>query len=206
MENDKINWGIEAIQLANEFAGMAKDVGIPGIGLVGRFTQHFYSKYLVSRFSKFTEDANVDEKLLHKIIENENYSNCFYSILETVRRTHSKLGLMVLALMYKDFWNNDEIIIPAMRSFAEISDKTINTFIELYESIPDEKNYLELYKIIDGGKVFHTKYDEAVELINRNIFIQSSYSGMAANMPIQGMKWDSTEMYYKYCKEAKKYV
>jgi len=204
MENDKISWGMEAIQLTNELAGMAKDVGVPGVGLLGRFTQHFYSKYLLSRFDKFIKDANVNEELLEKVIKNENYSNCFYSVLETVRRTHSKLGLIVLALIYKDYWNNDDIIVPAMSSFAEISDSTIDTFIELYESIPEDKNYLELHLIIDGNKVFHDKYKEAVELINRNIFIQSSYSGIAANMPIQGMKWDNTVMYYKYCKDAKK--
>lgn len=206
MENEKISWSIEAIQLTNELAGMAKDIGVPGIGLVGRFTQHFYSKYLLSRFDKFARDANLDEELLEKLLKNESYSNCFYSVLETVRRTHSQLGLIVLALIYKDYWNDPDIIVPAMSSFSEISDSTINAFIELYDSIPEDKNYLELHLIIDGEKVFHNRYKEAVELINRNIFIQSAYSGMAANMPIQGMKWDNTEMYYKYCTEAKKIV
>lgn len=206
MENKKIEWGMEALQLANEIADATKDVGIPGIGIIGKFAQVFYNKHLVARFGNFCKNAKVDEDLISKIQNDENYSNCFYSVLETVRKTHSKIGLTVLALIYKDYWNNSEIIIPAMRSFSGISDNTILSFIELYESIPEEKNYIFLMEGEGESKIFHHLYRDAVELINRNIFLQSSSMQAYDNAPIQGMKWDHTDLYYKYCIEAKKYI
>ncbi len=206
MGNEKIEWGMEAVLLGSEIADVTKDIGIPGIGLIGKFAQTFYNKYLITRFGNFCKNAKIDYDLIKKIQNNENYSNCFYSVLETVRKTHSKLGLTAIALIYKDYWNNDEVLIPAMRSFSEISDRTILSFIELYESIPEDKNYIELSEIENGEKVFHHLYQDAVELINRNIFLQSAYTSINANMPIQGMKWGHTDLYYKYCINAKKYV
>ena len=193
----------ECLQYANE---LAKDSGVPGIGLVGYFSQHFFDVYLRSRFQEFIDVAGVDVDFLNKIVDDENCSNCLYSALETVRRTHSKIGLAVLALIYKDHWNDSDFLIPAVRSFAEISDNTIKTFVKLYDSIPEEDGFLELTVRKDGEKLFHPDYNEAVELINRNIFVQTSYTGMAQNMPIQGMIWDHTKEYYRYCKDAIAFV
>lgn len=39
---DKIEWGKEIVQAGSDAAGLAKDVGIPGVGLLARFAQHFY--------------------------------------------------------------------------------------------------------------------------------------------------------------------
>lgn len=193
----------ECLQYANE---LAKDSGVPGIGLVGYFSQHFFDVYLRSRFQEFIDVAGVDVGFLNKIVDDENCSNCLYSALETVRRTHSKIGLAVLALIYKDHWNDSDFLIPAVRSFAEISDNTIKTFVKLYDSIPEEDGFLELTVRKDGERLFHPDYNEAVELINRNIFVQTSYTGMAQNMPIQGMIWDHTKEYYRYCKDAIAFV
>ncbi len=206
MENKKIEWGMEAVQLANEIADTTKDIGIPGIGIIGKFAQKFYNNYLVARFSNFCKNAQIDEDLISKIQNDENYSNCFYSVLETVRKTHSKIGLTVLALIYKDFWNNSEIIIPAMRSFSEISDSTILSFVELYESIPVDEDCIFLLVGEGDNKVFHHLYKDAVELINRNIFLQSAGMQPYGNAPIQGMKWEHTDLYYKYCIKANKYI
>lgn len=195
---------IEKIVIGAEYVNeLAKDSGVPGIGLVGHFSQVFYNKYLASRFEKFAHDAEVNEKMLNDILEDENYSNYFYSTLETVRRTHSKLGLIALALLYRDYWNDADVLIPAMRAFAEISDETIKAFIEFYESIPLEGKELDLIIHKGDENFFHPKYNEAVELIHRNFFVQSSAPDfMATNGPIQGMKWDHTDLYYKYCKLA----
>jgi hypothetical protein len=206
MENKKIEWGMEAVQLGSEVANLASGVGIPGIGLIGKFAQGFYNRYMISRFDNFCNNVEIDEELIQKIQDNENYSNCFYSVLETVRKTHSKLGLTALALLYKDHWDNAKILTPAMRSFSEISDEIILAFISLYESIPEDKNYLELSETDGKEKVFHHLYEEAVELIGRGFFVQSAYSSMHANMPIQGMKFDHTDLYYRYCVRAKEFV
>lgn len=198
-KDEIIDTSKELAQYLNE---LAKDSGVPGIGLVGHFCHVFFDKYLESRFKKFLEDAAVDEAFLCKILRNEDFSNCLYSSLETVRRTHSKLGLAVLALIYRDYWNKPDFLISAMRAFAEISDNTIRKFIELYESIPEDEGFLKLLINKNGEKFFHDNYNEAVELINRNIFVQSAYAAMGENYPIQGMIWNHTKEYYKYCKEA----
>ena len=78
----------ECFQYANE---LAKDSGVPGIGLVGYFSQHFFDIYLRSRFQEFVDAVGIDVEFLNKVVEDENYSNCLYSALETVRRTHSKI-------------------------------------------------------------------------------------------------------------------
>lgn len=206
MQNEKIEWGIEVAQLASEVADAAEGIGVPGLGLIGKFAQEFYNRHLVKRFSDFCENAEIDEDLLEKIQENENYSNCFYSVLETVRKTYSKLGLIVLALLYKDYWNDKKVLIPAMRSFSEISDQVILVFIELYESIPEDKDYVDLYETKDRERAFHHLYQEGVELIVRNIFLQSSHAAMHANGPIQGTRWEHTDLYYKYCIKARELV
>lgn len=198
-----IEFFTECFQYANE---LAKDSRIPGVGLVGYFAQHFFDMYLRSRFQKFVDAVGIDVDFLNKVVNDENYSNCLYSALETVRRTHSKIGLAVIAMIYKDHWNNPDFLIPAVKAFAEISDKTVKTFVKLYESIPEEKGFLELTEYKDGEKFFHSDYNEAVELIIRNIFVQTSYTGMAQNMPIQGMIWDHTKEYYRYCKDAIAFV
>ena len=194
-----IDFSTECFQYANE---LVKDSRVPGIGLVGYFSQHFFDMYLRSRFQEFVNAVGIDVEFLNKIVDDENYSNCLYSALETVRRTHSKIGLAVIAMIYKDHWNDPDFMIPAVKAFAEISDKTVKTFVNLYESIPEEKGFLELTVLKDGERIFHPDYNEAVELINRNIFVQTSYMGMAQNMPIQGMIWDHTKVYYRYCKDA----
>lgn len=206
MQNEKIEWGKEAAQFASEVSDAAKDVGIPGIGLIGKFAQTFYANWMKSRFEDFCKNAEIDEDLIKKVQNDEGYSNCLYSALEAVRRTHSKIGLTALALLYKDYWSNEKILIPAMRAFAEISDQTVLAFIELYESIPEGKDYIVLSEVKDGEKVFHHLYTDAVELINRNVFMQSTYTSMNANMPIQGTRFEHTDLYYKYCVEAMKRI
>jgi hypothetical protein len=206
MQNERLEWGTEVIQFVSEVADTAGGLGVPGLGLIGKFAQVFYNRHLIKRFDDFCRNAEIDEDLIEKIQENEDYSNCFYSVLETVRRTHSSLGLATLALIYKDYWNDGEILIPAMRSLSEISDQVLIAFIELYESIPEDVDYLYLHENKDGNEVFHHLYREAVELINRNIFLQSSSISMHSNAPIQGTKWAHTDLYYKYCRKAKNLV
>lgn len=203
MSNDKIEWGKEIVQTGSDIAEMAKDAGIPGIGLVARFAQTFYDKHLQKRFEKFVSEADIDEDLINKVASDESYSNCLYAALETVRQTHSKIGVVALALIYKDKWNDEKYLIQAMQSFSQISDTTINAFISLYDSIPKDKNYLALKVIKDRNEDFHDHYNEAVELIRRNFFVMSTGAGMWANGPVQGMKWEHTDTYYAYCQAAR---
>lgn len=198
-KDEIIDISTELAQYANE---LAKDSGVPGIGLVGHFCHVFFDKYLESRFKKFLEQASVDEAFLLKIIKNEDYSNCLYSSLETIRRTHSKLGLTALALIYKDYWNKPDFLISAMKAFAEISDNTIRTFIELYESVAPEDGIIDLFhaKKIDGD--YYSGYKEGVELINRNFFLQTTCARLGNNNPIQGTVWKNSKIYYEYCKQA----
>lgn len=137
-----------------------------------------------------------------KIVKNEDYSNCLYSSLETIRRTHSKLGLAALALIYKDYWDKPDFLISAMRAFAEISDYTIRTFIELYESVVPKDGVLDLFDIKAKDGDFYSGYKEGVELINRNFFLQTTCMRVGDNNPIQGMVWKNTKIYYEYCKQA----
>ncbi|PRY65365.1 hypothetical protein B0H98_103309 [Vreelandella songnenensis] len=202
MQNNKVEWGKEIVQAGSDAAGLAKDVGIPGVGLLARFAQHFYDKHLQKRFEKFVSDAEVDEELISKVLVDETYSNCFYGILETVRQTHSKVGLVALALIYKDHWDDELYLIAAMQAFSQVSDATLSAFVLLYEAIPADQNYLTL-KIQKGEEGhFHDLYNEAVELIRRNFFVMSTGAGMHANGPVQGMKWEHTDSYYGYCKSA----
>lgn len=203
MQNNKVEWGKEIAQTGSDVAELAKDVGIPGIGLVAKFAQKFYDNYLQKRFIKFLEDAEIDEELITNITANETYSNCFYAALETVRQTHSKIGVIALALIYKDHWNDEDYLITAMRAFSQISDKTLNAFVSLYESIAPDQQHLELKVQKNGEGYFHDLYNEAVELIGRNFFITSTGAYMHANGPIQGMKWTHTDSYYSYCLAAK---
>lgn len=198
-KDEIIDASTELAQYANE---LAKDSGVPGIGLVGHFCHIFFDKYLESRFKKFLEDASVDEAFLCRIMKNEDYSNCLYSSLETIRRTHSKIGLAVLALIYKDYWNKPDFLISAMRAFAEISDNTIRTFIKLYESVIKKDGILDLFSLKRMDADFYSEYKEGVELINRNFFLQTTCARLGSNSPIQGTVWKNTEIYYKYCKEA----
>ena len=198
-KDEIIDVATELAQYANE---LAKDSGVPGIGLVGHFCHVFFDKYLESRFRKFLDDASIDNAFLLKILKNEDYSNCLYSSLETIRRTHSKLGLTVLALIYKDYWDNPDFLISAMRAFAEISNNTIRTFIELYESVAPKDGVLDLFRIKTKDGDFYSGYKEGVELINRNFFLQTTCMRVGGNNPIQGTVWKNTKIYYEYCKQA----
>jgi hypothetical protein len=201
-----IDWTKEALQAISEVADVAKDSGFPGISLAGKIVETFYDRYLINKFQDFCNFIELDRELLEKIQEKEDYVNCFYSILETFRRTHSRLGIVTLALLYREYWDKPEILIPAYRAFAEIDDATIEAFIELYDSIPDGEKFLSLRVKKEGVEIFHPLYIHAVELINRNIFVHSIYTSMDSNMPIQGMKYEHTDLYYKWCKEAKQHV
>ncbi len=204
--NKKVEWGKEIVQAGNEIAQLAQDVGIPGISLIGKFAETFYGRHLQKRFEDFCLTAEIDLEFIELVSDNEDYSNCLYAALETVRQTNSKIGVKALALIYKDHWNNTDFLIPAARSFAQISDSTLNAFIEFYESLDDDKDYLELKVITDGNQCFHSKYNDAVELIHRNFFVQSTYASMVANGPMRGMKWTHTDSYYDYCVLAKQFV
>ncbi|HDH7803695.1 hypothetical protein RZO85_06120 [Raoultella ornithinolytica] len=206
MKDKNLEWVKEFAQTGSEVYDLAKDVGVPGIGLTAKIIQLFLNKHLQKRFDTFISNAEVDEDLLSKISSSETYSNCFYATLETVRQTHSKIGLVALALIYKDHWNDEQYLIAAMRAFSQVSDATINAFICLYEEMPEDKNYLILKVQKDNEGKFHEFYNEAVELIQRNFFVLSTGTGMLANGPIQGMKWFHTESYYKYCKSAKAHI
>jgi hypothetical protein len=92
--NDKIEWGKEIAQTGNDIAEIGRDVGVPGIGLLARFAQHFYNVHLQKRFEKFVSEADIDSQMIEDISSDETYSNCFYSILESVRRTHSTIGAL----------------------------------------------------------------------------------------------------------------
>jgi hypothetical protein len=204
--SNKIEWGKEIIQTGNEAVQLAADSGVPGVGLLGKFAQVVHNKHLQKRFSTFCSTAKIDEDFINKIVENENYSNVLYAALETTRQTHSKLGVVVIALIYKSHWNDPDFLIPAMRSFSQISDSTILTFISLYESLTEEKPYLELMTLENGVQSFHSSYNDAVELIHRNFFVQTTAASMFASGPMQGRRWDHTEKYYDYCLRAKEYV
>ena len=198
-KDEIIDSSTEFAQYVNE---LAKDSGVPGVSLVGHFCHFLFDRYLESRFKAFLEGASVDEAFLRKIVNNEDYLNCLYSSLETVRRTHSKLGLTALALIYKDYWDNPDFLISAMRAFAEISDNTIRAFIELYESVAPNDGVLDLFDKKTKDADFYSGYKEGVELINRHFFLQTTCARLGKNNPIQGTVWKSTEIYYKYCKEA----
>ncbi|MBR4009084.1 hypothetical protein [Fibrobacter sp.] len=198
-KDELIDTSTELAQYINE---LAKDSGVPGIGLVGHFCHVFFDKYLESRFRKFLKDASVDNAFLLKIVNDEDYSNCLYSSLETVRRTHSKIGLTAIALIYRDYWDKPDFLISAMRAFAEISDTTIRSFIELYESVAPKDGVMDLLDIKAKDDDFYSGYKEGVELINRNFFLQTTCARLGDNNPIQGTVWKSTKIYYKYCKEA----
>lgn len=203
MCDKKIEWGKELVQAGSEISGLATGVGLPGVGLIALFAQRFYDKHLQKRFERFVSEAEVDYELIEKILDNESYSNCFYAVLEAVRQTHSKIGIGALALIYRDHWNDERYLIGAMQSFSQISDNTIDAFIELYEAIPSGQDYLSLVFQNDGEGFFHSCYNEAVELIRRNFFVMSTGASMHANGPVQGMKWEHTDSYYGYCKAAK---
>lgn len=202
MSKKNLEWGKEIVQAGSDIAGLAQDVGVPGIGLLAKFAQHFYDRHLQKRFEKFVSDAELDEELLRRITDDETYSNCFYGMLETVRQTHSKIALVALALIYKEHWNYEPYLIAATQAFWQMSDRTIHAFIELYESIPEGRNYLTLSVQEDGEGQFHESYNEAVELIRRNFFVMSNGAGMHRNGPVQGMMWEHTASYYSYCKAA----
>lgn len=206
MSNKKIEWGKEIAQAGSDVAELAKDAGIPGIGLLANFAQSFYERHLQKRFSKFLSDAEVDKTMIDKILSDENYANYFYAALETVRQTHSKIGVTALALIYKDHWNDEAYLIAATRAFSQVSDRTLEAFLSLYESIQPGKDYLELRTRKGEEDHFHDLYNEGVELIARNFFVMSTGAGMHANGPIQGMKWAHTDSYYRYCRAAKAHV
>ncbi|WP_083829086.1 hypothetical protein [Delftia sp. Cs1-4] len=199
----KNDWGKEIIQAGSDVAGLASDAGIPGIGLIAKFADHFYNKHLQNRFKKFVSDAEIDDKLLSEIAENESYSNYLYAILETVRQTHGKAALVSLALIYRDKWNNEAYLAAATRAFSQISDNTIRAFVKIYETALTEEGVLSLKEERDGNLFFHHLYSEAVELIQRNFFVMTAGStGIHSNTAIHGMKWIHTESYYSYCKIA----
>lgn len=206
MSNKKIEWGKEIAQAGSDVAELAKDAGIPGIGLLATFAQHFYDQHLQKRFSKFLRDAEVDREMIDKILADENYANYFYAALETIRQTHSKIGVVALALIYKDHWNDEAYLIAATRAFSQVSDQTLEAFLSLYESIPPDRDYLELRTRKDNEDHFHDLYNEGVELIGRNFFVLSTGASMHANGPVQGMKWSHTDSYYSYCRQAKAHV
>ena len=96
MTDKKIEWGKEIVQTGSDVAGLATDTGIPGVGLLAKFAQRFYDKHLQKRFQKFISDAEIDKEMIDRITEDESYSNYLYATLETVRQTHSKVGLVTL--------------------------------------------------------------------------------------------------------------
>lgn len=204
MNNKKIARGMDVVQAGSDLSQLAQETGVPGVGLLGRFAQHFYQRHLQKRFETFASEAAVDQSMIDMILSDENYSNYFYATLETVRQTHSKVGLAALALIYKEHWNDEDYLMAATRAFSQVSDKTLNAFISLYDSIPQDSATLELRVKARGDEyVFHNLYNEAVELIARNFFVLSTGATMHANGPVQAMKWEHTDSYYAYCVKAK---
>lgn len=93
--------------------------------------------------------------MIDKILADENYVDHFYGALETVCQTHSKIGVAALALIYKVHWNDEFYLIAATRAFSQVSDRTLEAFLYLYESIQPNKNYLELRIRKGDGNLFH---------------------------------------------------
>lgn len=197
-----VDQGKETVQAISDVV----DLGIPGLGLVGKIINGTYQRHLKKRFESFIEKAELDAELLEKIESNEDYSSFLYSTLETVRSTHSKIGLIVLALIYRDHWDDSDYLISALQAFNQIHDKTIRAFITLYDGLDAKSTHLELAVGNGENREFHPLYNEAVELIRRNIFVMSEGGAriFSANGPIQGMKWDHTDSYYEYCFKAEK--
>lgn len=159
MSNKRIEWGQELISSANELS----EAGVPGIGLLGKFAQSFCDRRLKKRFEKFLEEAHVDNDFIEEILANEEYSDCLYGTLETVRRTHLKLGLSALARIYHQYWKDPRKIIPATRALAEISDAVVLAFVRLYREIEPPKGFLVLYYAKGEERYFHEDYAEAVD-------------------------------------------
>jgi hypothetical protein len=84
--------------------GVAEVASVPGSGLVVLGAQQVFDAILRKRFDAFLRNANVDQHMLDTIASDETHSTHLYAALETVRQTHSKLGLIALALMYRDHW------------------------------------------------------------------------------------------------------
>lgn len=197
MTSEKKEYVMEVLKTSAEVAG------IPGAGLVEKLINTSLQKLIKKRLSDFINKADIDEKFIEKVLENEEYSNCLYAAFETVRQTHSKIGLVAIALIYKDHWKDDNgYLIAAMRAFSQISDKTIYAFVSLYDGITEDESLELVVDRSSEGASFHPLYEEAVELIQRNFFIMASAMEPFKSAPIKGRKWDNTESYYRYCKEA----
>ncbi|UST52943.1 hypothetical protein NF681_11370 [Comamonadaceae bacterium OTU4NAUVB1] len=203
MSSKKIEIGREITEGVSEVLQAAGEAGIPGIGLVARVARTYYDRHLQKKFHTFLSDAEIDQDMINKIVADENYSNHLYAALEAIRQTHSKIGVAAIALIYKDHWKDNDYLLAATRAFSQVSDKTLNAFLTLYESIRGDMTHLELSTWIDGEGHFHDLYNEAVELIGRNFFMMSTGASMHSNGPVQAMKWTHTSSYYEYCIAAK---
>lgn len=204
MKKDKFEKSLKALEASSEVAEAVAGLGIPVVGTLVGFAKLFYDNFLQKRFVKFLAEAEVDQNFIEQICNKEKYATCFYAALETVRHTHSKIGVSALALIYHDHWDDESFLISAVESFSRISDKAIDAFITLYEELPADRHYLDLIVLEGEERLFHPLYNEAVELIRRNFFVMTRASGgMTPNGPIQGMAGDHTKSYYDYCVAAK---
>ncbi len=196
-----IKQGMDTVKAICEITGH----NIPGLDMLAQFMQEHNNNYLCEKLRKFCATAELDPEFIVEVVKNEDQASCLFAAIDTTLHSHSKLGLIALALIYKNHWNNPDFLIPATTAFYKVSNVTLIAFIELYEGIDQDKGYLELLVKVDGVRQFHPKYNEAVELIRRNFFVQTICASNYENAPMQGMKWDHTEKYYDYCVLAKSY-
>lgn len=179
--------------------------GVPIVTPVYKLFLAGQQVYISKRIDQFLASADIEEAILEKIINDEDYTNILFLSLDTVARTTSKLAIISLALIYKTYYEDKDFIKKSLKAFKEIDDITLGAFEKIYERHNGSEDLFELIETRGGEKFFIQEYDEFLDLIHRGFFrqVSSAQAIVTQFSPISAMKNSSTDIFYQILQQAK---
>lgn len=195
----------------DELLGIALD-DLPFIRSVKKICEAGYRHHLEEKVDMFLVNAISDENFVDSLEINQNLKNILFEALEAVRRTHSKIAVLTIALIFKAYHSKPDFLVPALRDFAELDDLTLKFFHKLYiEGACRAKQEGSAYKIFIYNPSLATEISvsEAVgyamgnDLIRRNFFLPDFASSRLGGGLYFGV-YEKSEIYFTHVNSALK--
>lgn len=183
--------------------------GIPVLSMINKGIKWWYYKNIREKWTTFLQYSINIKDFFNEIEQNQKLLQYLSDYFESIRVTPSFLAIKTMALILRDFQEDERMQQRTCRAFAGISDEELNMFIKLYTDIKCNKQ-----KISIKEECLEEKSDDDLkfyinDLSNRGFLFMEANTGFATYHTDSSFNYTLefnkiSEIYFKYINQAKK--
>ena len=198
-------------KLVIEIADKALELisGVPVLSTISEIMKNYYYENIRNKWATFLKYAMDIREFFNEIEQNPKLLQYLSDYFESIRTTPSFLAIKTMALILRDFQEDERMQQRTCRAFAGISDEELNMFIKLYTDIKYNNQKISIKKECLEEKSNDDLRFYINDLSNRGFLFLTTNTGLVKpetdfdfNFTLEFNK--TSKMYYDYLNKAKK--